>query len=103
MVKPSSAHVRTKPTRSYLFTITTTYNDIPYRTFHSLSEARSFSADFKMTEELYWELNDMMGDGICDVVGTKIFFFRDSRVVRCWSEDLDWANESCVNCPAKSH
>lgn len=89
-----------KPTRSYVFTITTTYNDIPYQTFNTLASARRFSSTFGMNDELYRELQDIMGGGIGDVIGTKIFLFRDGRVVRCWSEDLDWAEVGCAGCPA---
>lgn len=93
----------TKPTstrnRSYLFTITTTYNDVPYRQFPSLAAARRFQDSFGLNGELHASLDDLMGGGIGDVIGTKIFLFRDGQVVHCWSEDLDWAGETCSACP----
>lgn len=84
-----------KPTRSYLFAVSTTFNDVPYRHFHTLAAARKFQADFRLSDEVYAELNDLIGGGIGDVVGLKIFLIRGGVVSRCWSEDFDWLEGSC--------
>lgn len=79
-----------KPSRSYVFCITTTFNDLPFRQFDSLAEAREYEREFGMNQEIYAELEEIAGGGIGDVIGTSIFFLRNGALVRRWSRDLDW-------------
>ena len=86
----AAAKATGKPSRSYIFCITTTFNDLPFRQFDLLAEAREYEREFGMNQEIYAELEEIAGGGIGDVIGTSIFFLRNGALVRRWSRDLDW-------------